>query len=198
MTPELRALADRFIYEQATVKHIALSMPSDALSRPVHGGEWTVRQLLAHLGSALCEFQRAVEKLVASEDPLDGIDYEDINRRTAARYATADLAELLSLLGSGLNGLVAAFEALPDHRLADPLAASDVLTVLRSLGEHCLQHAIPLVDALPEVRFDPLVLNWLLSADFDDEASTAWQSKLFADAEEYIASQPDEDEEDEA
>lgn len=196
MTPELRALADRFIFEQATVKHIASLAPPDAFERTVHGGGWTVRQLFAHLAACLGDYQALIERLLRDEPPLGGWDRDASNRQTSKRFASASLDELLALFGSGLNGLIAAMAAIPDERLTEPLGPGDVLSCLQALGEHYLSHAIVLVDALPEVRFDPLVLNWLLSANFeedDNDEPTAWQQRLLADAEEYIASQLDEE-----
>lgn len=197
MTPELRALADRFICEQATVKHILTLSPADAHDRPVHDGEWSVRQLFAHLAASLGEYEAIIVKLTRGEPALDNWDPEATNRQTAANYASRSIDDVLALFGSGLNGLIDAMAGLPDERLTDQFGPGEVLPGLQALGEHYLSHAITLVDALPEVRFDPLVLNWLLSAEFEDEASVNWQAKLYADAEEFIASQPEEEEDDE-
>ena len=69
-----------------------------------------------------------------------------------------------------------------------------LMETLRVFGGHCLGHAFPLVDALPEVRMDALVLNWLLEAEVEGEDREAWQAGLLAEAREYVASLPDEEE----
>lgn len=195
MTPELRAIADRFIYEQATLKHIAALAPEDALNRTVPGQNWTVRQLLAHLAASLQSYDEIVRRWLAGERTLDDWDPDRVDAATAEAYKTATLAQLFELFGSGLNGLFASLSAIPDDRLAESLGPSDALTTLRGLGAHALGHAIPLVNALPEVRFDPLVLNWVLAAEFEDEESQAWQRQLLGEAREYIASLPEYDDE---
>ena len=198
MTPELRAIADRFIYEQATLKHIAALAPEDALNRNVPGQAWTVRQLLAHLATSLQNYDRIVRRWLAGEPPLEGWDPDHLNAATAEQYKAATVAQLFEVFGRGLNGLFASLSAIPDEKLPEPLGTSDALTTLRGFGDHAVGHAIALADALPEVRFDPLVLNWLLGAEFEDEESQAWQRQLLAEAREYIASLPEhEDEEDE-
>ena len=104
-------------------------------------------------------------------------------------------ARIVELFGSGLNQLVAVLSAVPEE---PPLFGQWPFTdALVNLSGHCVTHAIPLVDALPEVRTDPLVLNWLLDAQFHDEQSIEWQAKLLADAREYIANHPDEEDDDE-
>lgn len=198
MTPELRAIADRFIYEQATLKHITALAPEEALRRPVGGLEWNVGQLLGHLGSSMGTYAEVVRKWLVGEPALDGFEPDAMNAETAARFAAASRLDVTRELGTGLVNLFAALSAVPDDRLVEPLGRGTALETLEAFGEHCLRHAIALVDALPEVRMDPLVLNWLLGAEFEDEASRAWQRALLAEAQEYIASHPDEeDEEDE-
>ncbi|MGE0598008.1 MAG: hypothetical protein AB7J35_12700 [Dehalococcoidia bacterium] len=71
------------------------------------------------------------------------------------------------------------------------------IEVLRSMSGHCQTHAIELVDSIPEVRMDPLVLNWLLDLEFTDDAGRAWQAALLAEARAYVANHPDEEEEEE-
>ena len=197
MTPELRAIADRFIYEQATLKHLTALAPEEALRRPVVGLEWDVAQLLGHLGSSLSGYAGLVRGWLLGEPVLDGVNPGEMDAGTAARFSGATRLDVTQALGQGLVDLFAALSAVPDERLSEAFGEETALETLRSFGEHCLGHAIALVDALPEVRMDPLVLNWLLDAEFEDEASQAWQRALLAEAQEYIASHPDEDEEDE-
>lgn len=193
MTPELRAIADRFIYEQATLKHVLALATTEGLDRPVPGHEWTVRQLLGHLAESLHTYAALVEKWLAGEPPLAGWDPDAVNAETANRRVASSPAELLDVFGNGLNSLIAVLAAVPDEKMEEPLGPHDALQTLRVLGEHFLSHAIPLVTAAPEVRMDPLVLNWLLYAEFGDESSRAWQAELLEEAREYIANHPHEE-----
>lgn len=196
MTPELRAIADRFIYEQATLKHITALAPEEAMLRPIPGGDWNVGQLLGHLGASMNAYAGVVREWLLGEPALDGYNPDEMNAETASRFLSATRLDVTQELGRGLVNLFAALWAIPDARLSEPMGRQRALETLQLFGGHCLRHAIALVDALPEVRMDPLVLNWLLAAEFEDEGSRAWQNALLAEAQEYIASHP-EDEEDE-
>lgn len=195
MHPEVRAIADRFMYEQATLKHITALVPEGGLRRPVPGMEWNVGQLLAHLALSLENYRELVHRWLSGASPLEGWDPDAINAETAARYESGDADELRRLFGEGIVGLVAALDAIPEGREAEPLGRGTAAETLRWLGGHAIRHAIPLIDAVPEVRLDPLVLNWLLYAEFEDDASRTWQAKLLADAREYLANNPPEEDE---
>lgn len=196
MHPEIRAIADRFMYEQATLKHILALAPEGGLARNVPGYEWNAGQLLAHLAVSLDTYRGVVERWLAGENALKGFDPPSTNARTAEEHSTVSKARLREMFGTGLVGLVDALSRIPDDRLEERVGPGTVVEVLRGpFGNHALSHAIPLIDALPEVRLEPLVLNWLLYADFEDEASRAWQAKLLADAREYLANQPEEEDE---
>lgn len=198
MTPEVRAIADRFIYEQATLKHIASLAPEGALDRPVPGTDWTVRQLLGHLAQSLNDYAEMVRKLAGGEPPIpQGWDPHAVNAETVARLEKASLTDLFQLFGSGINDLVAELTAIPDGRVEEQSGPTPAMSTLQVLAGHCLTHAIPLVEALPEVRMDALVLNWLLYADFETDEGRAWQDALMKEAQAYIESLPDEEEDDE-
>lgn len=198
MTPEVRAIADRFIYEQATLKHIAALAPADALDRPVPGTGWTVRQLLGHLAQSLNDYAEMVRKLAGGEPPIpQDWDPHAVNAATVARLEKAPLRDLFQLFGSGINDLVAELAAIPDEQVGEQSGPTPTMSTLHMLAGHCLTHAIPLVEALPEVRMDALVLNWLLYAEFETEEGRAWQNALMKEAQAYIESLPDEEEEDE-
>lgn len=194
MDPQVRALADRFTYEQATLKHIIGLAPDGSLQRPVHGGEWRVRQLLAHLAQSLSEYAAIVAGWVAGEPPLPGgWNPDSIHAETARTQVNAGEPELLALFGEGLTALVAVLRAVPEDRIHERLGPGEALEVLRVFAGHCQGHAIALVDALPEVRLDPLVLNWLLHLEFSDEASQTWQRNLLDEARQLVASQQEEE-----
>lgn len=188
MEPELRAIADRFMYETATLRHIVALLPDGALQRPAPGLEWTVGQLLGHLGQSLTEYAAIVERWLAGEPAIPpGWDPDTMNAETARQYANATERQVFDLLGAGINALVAALAKVPDGRLGEPLGPAEARRVLHTFEGHALGHAIPLVDGVPEVRMDPLVLNWLLYATFSQAEEREWQRRLVAEARDYVA-----------
>ena len=195
MTPELRAIADRLIYEQATLKHMVALAPEDAMRRPAGGR--TAGDTFGHLAAGMSACAAALERSLAGGGPLAVGDGCELANASTDPLPGATRLDVTRALGSGLVSLVAALGRVPDAHLEPGADAVNALDALRGFGEHATGHAIELIEALPEVRMDPLVLNWLLDAEFEDEASQAWQRALLAEAQEYIASHPDEDEEDE-
>lgn len=195
MTPEVRAIADRFMYETATLKHIVALVPDDGFERPVSGSSWSVRQLLAHLAESLHEYARVLGLWLAGEPPLEAWDPEEANAEVARAGAESSRLRIYERFGSGINGLVEVLGKIPEA--PEAFAGREAVDVFRELGEHALGHAAALVDAVPEVRMDPLVLNWLLYADLPSPDGEAWQARLLAEAREYIAAHPHEDEDDE-
>jgi hypothetical protein len=197
MTPELSAIADRFIYEQATLKHILVVLPPDTLDRKLDGRGQTVRQLLIHLARSLDGYAKAIDSWLRAEQPLTAWDPHATLETVRGESAPTSPSEIGARLGSGLNALISCLKSIPDERLEAPPDSGDPIGALKLLGNHCLAHAPELVDALPEIRYDPLVLNWLLSATFQSEKDNAWQTRLHDDAREYIAAHIHEEEEEE-
>ena len=70
------------------------------------------------------------------------------------------------------------------------------METLKRFQRHASSHGPSLLEALPALKRDPLVLNWLLRVEFADAENRAWQSGLLAETREYLASLPDDDEED--
>lgn len=196
MMPELRALADRFIYEQATIKHIIASIPDEALARKCEGFDGTVGELLGHLGWSLGDHAEVVRAWLADEALPASIDPDRDEGQDNTRFTNATRPELSRDLGIGLINLFAVLSAIPDERLDEQLGEQHALESLGFLSEHCMYHAIALIDACPEVRMDPLVLNWLLHEDFADGPELQWQQALLDEANAYIAARGDSMEED--
>lgn len=196
MTPNVRAIADRFMYEQATLKHMMALVPDGGFERSVPGTEWTVRQLFAHLARILTTYSDTIREWLAGDDPMASWDPEQVNNTTACAHVDTPADLISAAFAVGLNDLVATLAAVPDGRLAEAFGHATFEETLLEWSEHFLSHAVPLVRALPEVRMDPLVLNWLLDADFDDDELRAWQDTLLAEARAYIATLTLEDEDD--
>lgn len=202
MHPEIRAIADRFMYETATLKHITALAPEESLDRPVaHPTLGDVRMQFQHLALALEGFADEWAGWLRTSGFRLGWRPCDLAAKAwiASRpRLKPDGPALREEFGRGLNSLIAALSSTPEGREEEETGGGELgIEVLRVLNEHALSHAIALMDALPEARMDPLVLNWLLYAEFEDEASKAWQAKLLADAREYLANQPHEEEDEE-
>jgi hypothetical protein len=193
MTPELRAILDRFMYEQATVTHIVMPLPAEGAERVVDGTGWTIRQLVAHFADSQEGYAAAVGRWLAGE-PVEpaGFDRDRANAETARANAETPLPELLVRLRKSLRALSAAFHAIPDERLAEPFGAHSAVETFHRWERHYLDHGLDLLDAVPEVRFDPLVLNWILYAEFVDEPSKVRQQQLMQEVRAHYAAMPDE------
>lgn len=199
MTPELRAIVDRFMYEQATVTHIVMSLPPGGAERVLDGTGWSIRQLVAHFADTQDGYASAIERWLAGEQVVpDDFDTDSANANTVAAVADTPLPELLLRLRRSLRQLFAAFQAIPDERLSEPFAGQSAIETFHGWERHYLNHALDLLDAAPEVRYEPLVLNWLLYGEFTDERSQARQAQLMEDVRAHYASMPDEDAEDDA
>ena len=183
------------MYEQATLKHMVALVPDGGFERPVPGTEWTVRQLFGHLAQALTTYSETLRAWLDGGDPMANWDPDRTNAESAGRYSGASAGELAATFGTGVNALVATLAAVPDERVDDDFGPMSFSDALGPWSGHYLSHAVPLVDALPEVRMDPLVLNWLLDAHFDDDERRAWQDALLTEARAYIATLTFEDEE---
>lgn len=199
MTPELRAIIDRLMYEQATVTHIVMSLPPGGIDRVMQGPGWTVRQLVAHFADTQEGYGAAIERWLAGEPAVpDDSDTDRINALTAAANTETALPELLTRLRKSLRALFVALHHVPDGKLGEPLGGPSAIETFHAWERHYRDHALDLLDAAPEVKFEPLVLNWILYADFDDDDARVRQRALMEEVREHYAAMPDEEIEEDA
>jgi len=188
MLPEVRALADKLIYDVAMVKYIATGLPQGGLERVVPGG-WSVRQVLAHVAASQTMYARALDRFLTGEEPLPrGWDPDRINAEAAEAYARARLPGVLREFQASREATFSCFEQLTEAHLASPFWRVPSLgAVLTAWSRHCEAHALDLVDALPGARTDPMVLNWILHADYSDSPErTIRQQRVFAEVREQL------------
>lgn len=188
MEPDARAYADKLIYDVAMVRYMATSLPKGGLERTVPGG-WTVRQLLGHMGDAQSRYVAAISRALAGEKPFgDGFDPEQQNAAAAPGFAKAKLPALLAALVETRDAILGLLEPASQDQLDAPFSHGLTLVgALRRWSGHLEGHALDFIDAAPELRVDPMVLNWLLYADFS--AVPAWQErqqKLFEEVREML------------
>jgi hypothetical protein len=188
MLPEVRALADKLAYDVAMLKYVATGLPKGGLERTVPGG-WTVRQVLAHLAASEVMCVEALDRLLAGEPPVPpDFDPDRINAEAAQRHSEARLPDVLGALADARDAMISRFEQLTAVQLGSPFGRVPSLrTVLVAWSGHCEEHALDLVDVLPSLRVDPMVLNWVLHADYTDRPErNARQGRLFAEVREQL------------
>ncbi len=194
MVAAVRALADRLIYDTATVKHIASNLPEGAADRSTSGSGWTVRQLLAHL--ALTQQRYARNTRLWLDDATGApphYDPTEPNARMAAENESTPLPDIVATFDASIRDLVSACDVIDEPRLATPYGTRPFLDILTAWSGHHRAHAVDLVSALPEFKTDPMVLNWVLHFDFSDQPEwAAYQLKLIAEVRELFQMQGEE------
>jgi hypothetical protein len=185
MKPEFRAIADRYILDIANVRFIAEALTDEALDRRVVDSEWTVGQVLCHLANDTARQASAVVGLAAGA-ALPQFAGE------SSPGGTEGMGSVLSRLGRARDELIAGLDRLSAAALVEA-------PVLDRWSRHCARHGIDLAEALPELRLEPMVLNWLLYVDFsDDRTAFRRQQRLLAEVRERSPARVYEGEEDDA
>ncbi|MBI5948378.1 MAG: maleylpyruvate isomerase N-terminal domain-containing protein [Chloroflexi bacterium] len=192
MLPPLRAAADRLLFDFGHVKYIAANLPKKGMDRVVPGSEWTVRQVIGHLSADLLGQSEAVARFLAGQPPVPpGWDLQAANERAAATDAGASLRSLVARLDTAWLATNDVYERIDDTTAASDFRGSPLVDVLSRWTRHTTAHGMDLIEALPELRYDPMLLNWILFADFDwNPEAAAKQRKLWDD----VRALPDEDE----
>lgn len=198
MLPQVRALADKLIYDVAMVRYMAANLPKGGLERKIPGG-WTVRQLIGHLGDAQARYAAALANVLAGEPPFPGgFDPMGQNEIAAPAFARARLPALLESLGATRDALLNMMESFTPEQVNEPF--SHGLSLAGALGMwsgHIEGHALDVIDAVPELGRDPMVLNWVLYADYaSDPGRQLRQQRLFESVRESLlpgAADADED-----
>lgn len=191
MTPEIRAAADRFILDTANVKYIATNLPPGGLEREVEGFGWSVRQLLAHVATNYERYAARLGGVVAGE-PLsrdwDRATSDRLNNQAARRAKRTPSRQIVRQLDEALIRLVGLLAGLPPGAADADFGGRSLVERVTDWSKHCAEHGIDFIDALPELRFDPLMLNWLLYVDYTgDVEREARQRRLLEDVRERYA-----------
>jgi hypothetical protein len=180
MVPAVRAIADRFMYDTATLKYMASGLSDEALARATPHSGWTTRQVFAHLADNLQRYGDSLRRWLDDEPgfSLPG-DPTEANAEAAAGNAARPIADVISVLDRGLREVVAQSKRIDGTRAEASIGPWPLMRVLAAWSGHARAHAVDLVSALPEFRRDPMVLNWALHFDFsNDPESAGWQRDL--------------------
>lgn len=182
MLPLLRAVSDRFIYDNATLVTVAALLDAGGTNegRCAATG-WTPRQTLGHLGYAQEGYAVALERVVAGE-PITRPSGRLNQQQQAAQYAAADVSALIGELHAGRDRVLAALSALSDMLAAAPFAEhTGTLTVAEVVSgffaTHMREHGIDLLEAAPALAEDPVVLDWALEPAFAEGREPEWLAR---------------------
>jgi hypothetical protein len=197
MTPEVRAIADRFILDTANLKYLASNLSESALERRVEPLGWTVRQAIGHFVAWQEGYIDVLPKMIRGEPLGEGFDVNAFNEQSAEGSAATPLPQLLTRLDSALAQLLKILTQMPKAAGEQPLGRGTLTDLLESWSLHITEHSIDLVDTLPEMRFDPMILNWVLYSDYsDDPRRFERQQLLMADVRDHYADEDGEEEDD--
>lgn len=183
MRPDLRAIVDRFMYEQATVRHMVAAAPADAGTRVVSPDGMTVAQAVAHLAGSQRVYAATIRAWLAGETPPTAAHAHAPDEGSPA----PTLGEGLGELGLSLRDLFAAFQSIPDDALGSDLGGLPAIEVIGTWAAHYLEHGYQLSGALPETRYDPLTVNWLGRAPAHTAELREAQRRYIQDARDHFA-----------
>lgn len=186
MTPATRAAADRFILDTANVRYVAEYLRKEELQCVVETTGMTVGQTIGHIALDMSDLATAIEELIAGGE-LASHDAGCAARSAAHSRLSARWGSkaLLRRLDAGLVALTAALAKLDSTPVGEASAGWPMAHAFNAT--HVPAHGLELSEALEDLRFDPMMLNWLLYADFSAEPELFdRQRKLFEEARDYF------------
>ena len=194
MVPELRAAADRLMHTGGYLRHLANEMRANELERHCKATGLTVRQTVGHIVLWLELEARALGRYVAGEAMFDEpFDEEAINREFAEQSKEAPIAELLTRYRHAYDRTVETYGRVTAEMAAVPVGDTRLATLALQWTGHPERHALDFAEALPRLRFDPLLLDWALHAELRDPSELHRQLKLAEAARAYLKSREDTD-----
>lgn len=194
MTPEIRAIADRFILDTANVKYLATVLPKGALARPTPAGDWTVRQVIGHIVAGLERHVEFSRLFLADGTFPDSFDPQEFNALSAAATRKTTLPVLLARLDAATGDMLSLLGTMPEDSASSQFGPVRLGDAFGIWSRHIAHHGMDLVDAVEELRVDPMVLNWILHADFAaDPERLPRQQHLLAEVRDHLAKDAEED-----
>jgi hypothetical protein len=188
MMPGILAAADLLMMDSANLRYATERMPADAADRLVAPLGWTVRETIGHIVLANERFAYHIVQRLRGI-PFSGVADEaaEVNAEAVARTNDIPVRDLLARLDISATSLIAAYKALPDQASGSKEASKAMQNAVAEDAAHMSHHAIDLVDAVPELRTDPMVLNWVLYVDYTgDERRSAAQMTLLKEVRDAI------------
>lgn len=178
MSPLGDALCDRFIIEVAYVRFLSAMIPDLGLERIVPATGWTVRQTFNHIERSLHAYPEMFMRLLNGEaERPDGFDPEAENAAQVAATGATPIDEIIAGLGSQRRRFLGVIES-HDSELLMPLPGDrTVAEVVAGWAHHSARHCLEMVESLPELHTDSLVLTWLLGSDLGTDPTTLEQKE---------------------
>ncbi len=194
MVPELHAAADRLMHTGGYLRHLAAEMRPNELERHCKATGLTVCQTIGHIVLWLEQEARALERYVAGEAVFDETpDEEAINREFAEQSNDMSLAALLTRYTRACERTLETYGRMTAEMAAVPVGDKPLSTLALQWTGHPQRHAVDFAEALPRLRFDPLLLDWALHAELREPLELQRQLKLAEAARAYLKSREDSD-----
>lgn len=184
MESAIQSICDRFVLDIACLHAVAEMLPERSLERRVPATSWTVRQTFNHVALAIHEYGSMVARFLEGEPVIAaGFDRDTLNAGHVSQAGVTPLPEILASLGHARDRLFAALERLSPTQHEMPFAGEVMVAVLADWSQHGARHALELLEALPEIRFEPFFLSWLLGSELGgSEEISARRERLRTDA----------------
>lgn len=152
-------LADELIRERDAFLDALSSIAPGSMTTPGLVGEWSARELIAHLGywvGHATEAIHAVEQGRAEEIDADGLDVEGINQTVARVGRSTELATVQRREAASVEALLERLRAMDDDLLETVLPDGDTLadTIREDGPGHYREHAAELRRTLTEAPRD--------------------------------------------
>lgn len=200
MHPHLRAAADKLIFDVAAAKHVAAAMPRKALDRAAAGGGHTLRETFAEMAARQAGHADGLRRYVDGglAVPGDLAGEPGYGRERKHLGARPSLKSVCASLEASRDALIGLFAELSDAQVLTLVGHVALGDALLEGAHHMEPAALDFAEALPEIRLDPLLLNWALDADFgEDEALNRRQLALFDLVKDDLEAMREADDEDE-
>lgn len=181
MLPEVRAIADRLTWEGAIMRFLGEILPEDAPGRATRDPGWPVNEAFAHLARQEKLHADGLEYFLAGEPAYSpSRDHAAYQAETARLAAELPLDHWLDEAARQRARLYEMFGSIDDPLLARDFSAGRTLRqALHAWSGHYADHAFEIIDVVPEVVLEPILIRWLLHLDpGPDEAFAAKQRAL--------------------
>ncbi|MBI2765359.1 MAG: hypothetical protein HYX53_05520 [Chloroflexi bacterium] len=183
MLPELRAAADKLIFDTANIQHVVKHLPRKAADRTVEATGLTLRETFALISARQEWYARSVDQHLRGKHLAagDGAGEQEYLLKKRRQYEKPPLKDALRALSDARDRLIAAFERAGDDAASDDPGSIWSPAALLAQAHHMEPHALDIAETVPELRGDPLLLNWAFNPDYRDRPDLhERQQRLFA------------------
>lgn len=187
LIPELRAAADRLMHTEAYLRHIAAELRPNEHERHCKATGLSVRQTCGHLAQWLEQEAATAERFIAGEPVFEEpFDEDALNREFSAKLGDTSTAALVGRFGAAREQMLGLYSRVTPEMAAAPVGDTTFGLLLLQWTAHPQRHALDFAEALPRLRFDPLLLDWALAAELRERSELERQLKLAEAARAYL------------